>query len=160
MTSNLLSAPAVYLRDGQKSNQTQIKVNILICVWLLFCYQLLLACSVLLLSVKKKVESKIVISCFFVCLLDCLLVPVCTCVCVFVCVHYVCVTCVSCMFACLLVCLLQLVACLLVCLFCLLQLNELNEINFDGHTDLNRGIFPSNHIACLLRRLLACGETV
>ena len=53
----------------------------------LFYRLLLLACLVLLLSVKKSCELKVVISCFF----TCLLVPP-TCVCVFVCVHYVCVT--------------------------------------------------------------------
>ena len=50
----------------------------------LFYRLLLLACLVLLLSVKKSCESKVVISCFFICLL----VPVCTFVCVFVCVCY------------------------------------------------------------------------
>ena len=51
-------------------------------VWLMFCL-LLLACLVLLLSVKKSCESKVVISCFF----TCLLVPVCVCL-------YVCIMCV------------------------------------------------------------------
>ena len=51
----------------------------------LFYRLLLLACLVLLLSVKKSSESKVVISCFFICLLE----PVCTCVCVFaLCVCY------------------------------------------------------------------------
>ena len=49
----------------------------------LFYRLLLLACLVLLLSVKKSCESKVVISCFF----TCLLVPVCVCL-------YVCIMCV------------------------------------------------------------------
>ena len=42
-------------------------------VAVLFYRLLLLACLVLLLSVKKSCESKVVVSCFF----TCLLVPVC-----------------------------------------------------------------------------------
>ena len=49
----------------------------------LFYRLLLLACLVLLLSMKKNCASKVVISCFF----TCLLVPVCVCL-------YVCIMCV------------------------------------------------------------------
>ena len=49
-------------------------------VAVLFYRLLLLACLVLLLSVEKSYESKVVISCFFACLYLC--VPVCVCLCV------------------------------------------------------------------------------
>ena len=53
----------------------------------LFYHLLLLASLVLLLSVKKSCESKVVITCFFVCLLDCTCVYVfALCVCLYVCI--------------------------------------------------------------------------